>query len=278
MKYKLLATDLDGTLLNKQYLADKENAIAAQKMVAVGGHIVLCSGRSVASLKYIAENELELKNTYLIGFNGGAIVHSNDMIAIYEKKLKKDYALEAHDFLRKYKLDEKGNPQIVIGLYTGFNDILTENKDLLEKFYIKQNNKMMLTEKEHIKILEDDIYKMLILGENNTLKMLEPLLLDLSNSRYDVVFTGHNLLELVPKNVNKGNALNILAKYLNIPISETVGLGDNYNDIELIKQAGLGIAVKNAVPELKEIADLVTENDNDHCAFAEAVEYVLKAK
>ena len=276
MKYKLIATDLDGTLGNNKYLIDKENALAAQKMVSAGGHVVLCSGRSVASLKYVAENELGLKDAYLIGFNGGVTVHSTDMIAIHEEKLKKDYALEAHEFLRKYKLDETGKPQSIVGIYTGFYEILTEQKQLLEKLYIKQNNKMQLNEQEHIKNLEDDIYKMLILGENHTLKMLEPLLLELANGRYDVVFTGLNLLEIVPKNINKGNALTNLAKYLKIPMEQTIGIGDNYNDIELIKQAGLGIAVKNAVDELKEIADIITENDNDNYAFAEAIEYALK--
>ncbi|MCL2610866.1 MAG: Cof-type HAD-IIB family hydrolase [Defluviitaleaceae bacterium] len=275
MKYKLIATDLDGTLGNSKYLVDEENALAAQKMVSAGGYVVLCSGRSVASLKYVAENELGLKDVYLIGFNGGVTVHSTDMIAIHEEKLKKDYALEAHEFLRKYKVDETGKPQTIVGIYTDFYEILTEQKHLLEKLYIKQNNKMHLNEQEHIKRLEDDVYKMLILGENHTLKMLEPLLLELANDRYDVVFTGFNLLEIVPKNINKGNALTNLAEHLKIPIEQTIGIGDNYNDIELIKQAGLGIAVKNAVDELKEIADIVTENDNDNYAFAEAVEYAL---
>ena len=275
MKYKLIATDLDGTLGNSKYLVDEENAFAAQKMVSAGGHVVLCSGRSVASLKYVAENELGLKDAYLIGFNGGVTVHSTDMVAIHEEKLKKDYALEAHEFLRKYKVDETGKPQTVVGIYTCFYEILTEQKQLLEKLYIKQNNKMQLNEQEHIKGLEDDVYKMLILGENHTLKMLEPLLLELANDRYDVVFTGFNLLEIVPKNINKGNALTNLAEHLKIPIEQTIGIGDNYNDIELIKQAGLGIAVKNAVDKLKEIAGIVTENDNDNYAFAEAVEYAL---
>lgn len=276
MKYKLIATDLDGTLGNSKYLIDEENAVAARAFEEAGGHIVLCSGRSVHSLKYVAENELKIKDAYLIGFNGGVIVNSKDMKPIYEQKLNKEYALEGYKFLKENDTDENNKPILLMGLYTKFDEIITDNKDLLEKLYIKQNNKMSLIEKKEIKELGDDIYKLLILGENETLKAIEPKLIKLANDRYDVVFTGYNLLELIPKNINKGTALSKLAAHLNIKMEETIGFGDNYNDIELIKQAGLGIAIKNAVDPLKEIADKITVNNNDNAAFAEVVEFALK--
>ncbi|MCL1924367.1 MAG: Cof-type HAD-IIB family hydrolase [Defluviitaleaceae bacterium] len=276
MRYKLIATDVDGTLGNSKYIVDEANRAAARKAEESGIEVVLCSGRSVSSLKYIVEQELQLKGAYLIGFNGGAIVHSGNMNKpILESKLKKEYAIEGHNFLKQYELDSQGNSQIVMGLYTSFDDILTEQKELLKKLYIKQNNKMNIIEQKNITDLEGDIFKLLILGENKILKELEPKLIELAKDRYDVVFTGHYLLELVPKGVNKGTALVHLADYLKIDIEKTIGFGDNYNDLELIKQAGLGVAIANAVPELKAIANKITKNDNDNSAFAEVVEYAL---
>lgn len=275
MKYKLIATDLDGTLGNSNYTVDEENAIAARKFEDAGGLVVLCSGRSVHSLKYVAEKELKIKDSYLIGFNGGVIVNSSDMKPLYERRLSKEYALEGYNFLKNHDTDKDGKPQLIIGLYTKFDEILTDRKELLEKLYIKQNNKMNLIQKDEINYLEEDIYKLLILGENETLKEIEPKLINLAKDRYDIVFTGANLLELVPKNTNKGEALAYLASHLNIKIEETIGFGDNYNDLELIKRAGLGIAIKNAVEPLKQIADMTTEKDNDNYAFAEVVNLAL---
>ena len=85
-----------------------------------------------------------------------------------------------------------------------------------------------------------------------------------------------NYLEILPAGVSKGNALKYLAEYLRIPLREIIAVGDNLNDVEMLSEAGLGVAMGNAHPELKKVADHVTDsNDND--GVAKLIEHYLLA-
>ena len=81
----------------------------------------------------------------------------------------------------------------------------------------------------------------------------------------------YEYLDIVPKNVSKGAALKFLSNYLQINENEILAVGDNLNDLEMLKNAGVGIAVNNAYPEIKQIANYVTEKPVEKGAFAEAI-------
>ena len=97
---------------------------------------------------------------------------------------------------------------------------------------------------------------------------MEPLTRD----RVAVSYSSMRYLEFNAPGVNKGQALAWLARYLGIPLEKTIAIGDNENDMEMIKMAGLGIAVQNALPDVKEAADVVTTKDFSQGAVAEAIE------
>ena len=86
-----------------------------------------------------------------------------------------------------------------------------------------------------------------------------------------VIDKEYEYLDITPKNINKDTALKILRDYLNIENNEIMAIGDNLNDLEMVKNSGLGIAVANAYDELKEVAKYTTNNTVENGGFAEAV-------
>ena len=86
-----------------------------------------------------------------------------------------------------------------------------------------------------------------------------------------MVFSSNILLEFNPKDTNKGTALKRLSEYLNIPMEETMALGDSYNDIEMLETAGLGVAMANSPKDIKDISDYTTLADNNNNGVAEAI-------
>jgi hydroxymethylpyrimidine pyrophosphatase-like HAD family hydrolase len=92
----------------------------------------------------------------------------------------------------------------------------------------------------------------------------------------DMFLSANNFLEFAPLGSNKATGLKVLSDYLGLDMNEVVAVGDNFNDMDMIMAAGLGIAVNNAVEEVKAIADYITQADNDNNAIKEVVEMVLK--
>ena len=90
-------------------------------------------------------------------------------------------------------------------------------------------------------------------------------------TEYSMVRSSKIFLEFLHRGIEKGSALKSLASYLNVKMDETMAIGDAGNDISMIKAAGIGVAMKNAFPEVLEIADYITENDNNNSGVAEAL-------
>ena len=87
-----------------------------------------------------------------------------------------------------------------------------------------------------------------------------------------VFFSGEDILEFNPYNIDKGTGVKDLLEKINIDPSEAIAIGDNFNDIPMIENVGMGVAVKNGVDEIKSVANYVTENDNNHNAVAEVIQ------
>jgi hydroxymethylpyrimidine pyrophosphatase-like HAD family hydrolase len=109
--------------------------------------------------------------------------------------------------------------------------------------------------------LDSDVSKLLLLGRNTELKRLEEDFAKLNRSDCGVVFSSKNLIEFMPPGVSKGNALIEAAGRLGVPMEEVIAIGDQDNDVSMIKAAGLGAAVANAVPGARSAADYVARRD-----------------
>lgn len=272
MKYKMIASDLDGTLNNDDYIISEGNAQAIKKAVAEGLKVVLCSGRSPVSIaSYAKDIGLDTEGCYGIGFNGGSIYEASTGKSLYNARINKNLAIE---IIRDIK---KVSPDVKIAIYIEDDHIIAEKDlDVLEEH---NNQGIMKIEKVNsLEEITEDIIKIMLVDDRQKLDYIFSKMEKIVVGKYNMVFTGAEILEFLPLNINKAEGLKILAKHLGISLEEIVAFGDNYNDIEMIKEVGLGIAIANAVEPLKEVANYVTKRDNNNDAMIEVVDMVLNIK
>ena len=271
MKYKLLATDLDGTLLNKDAALTPLNIAAVKKARESGLNIIIASGRSHESVKrFNKELGLVDENSFGISFNGSVVYKADTMEVLFESLLKADECMKIYQTV---KACDKDAPLI---LYTMPGDIVYyEVKDDDIDRYYNYTHMKSLKVADLRELITNGAAKFLIRKEPAKLQKLYNELKDELKDVCELVFSAPHLLEFGVLGNNKAVALEFLTNHLGISMKEVAAAGDNYNDMEMIKAAGLGIAVANAVPEIKEAAGYITESDNNENALAEIVEMLL---
>ncbi len=266
---KLVAIDLDGTLLNSQKEISLRNKQALMAAKQAGVKVVICTGRPLAAIgPYLEELGLQEEGDYSITFNGG-LVQKNDTGAIIEKTLM---PLEAIHEL--YQLATTLNmpfdvlsDEVVMRLpsapnypsiYSSLNKLLT-----FESYKLEELTPNRIYNKVVVAI--DEAYL------NERIKEIPASFYE----RFEIIKTRNNLLEFMPKGITKAYGISLLAKDLGIRAEEIMTLGDEENDLPMIEYAGLGVAMANAIPLVKEAADVVTDT-NDQDGVAKAVEkYIL---
>lgn len=253
MGYKLIAIDMDGTLLNSKQKVSQKNIQAIQEAKSKGVYIVLCSGRAydgiIDSAKVLGINE---SDQYMICY-GGSVIQNYDQEVLYQRTLKNENCEEIARFLTDKKIHYK----------------FIDNTGTLYQSYQDWIEKHMLNPKL-------GIVKVLLKTRKHKLPEVLKLVHEQYDSNYFVVQTSEKELEIFPKDVNKGNALERLTKYLKISPKEVMAIGDYDNDMPMFRAAKFSVAVGNAISKVKDLSDVVVA-DNDHDGVAEAIEkYVLK--
>ena len=251
MKYKLIISDVDGTLLDSNHQISDENKKAVLKYMEEGGLFSLATGRIEKSAVKI-QRELSI-TLPLILYNGAKIIDIEKNNIIFEKHLTWEQVIAAVKAL-------KISPVSVIIYSDGEGYTQSYTKNIKEHAEMEGIYPVIVEELMNIdlskvnKILfagnndeEDDVLFENFLSEYKKLCRELPFIVR-SNKRY---------LEFLPEGVNKGTAVEVLAKHLEIPIEEVVCFGDNLNDLEMIQKAGLGIAMGNGHKDLKTAADLI---------------------
>lgn len=264
--YKMLALDLDDTLLNDKgeiSLKNRDHIIRAQEK---GVKIVLASGRPTGAMtKFIDELKLKDYEGYILSFNGGEILNCKTMETIFQKPLSIE---EIHSL---YDASKKHGCSIIT--YLG-NEIISESQD--EYIDVEVNlTKMPLNKVESFKDKIDfSGVKCIMLQEPSYLKKVEEKMkeefLDLSISISKPFF-----LELTAKGIDKGHTLGFLANSLGIEQKEVIACGNAENDLSMIKYAGLGVWVANTDKELYKYGQaIVASNEED--GVSELIEkYIL---
>ncbi len=262
MNYKILVTDIDGTLLNDEHKIPKGNLDALKKLHAKGGKIALCTGRS---LKSVAEFEkklgLNVKGNYGIGYHGARIHDS------FTGEIVKEFKVSVK-ILKK-----------VLDLAKGYNfTFLIHDSDKLYSNKMDQNVRYYenrcgdVCEIIDFEQIDSDISKVILKGDSQQLMDFASKLPEDLKEQCNHFFASSTLYEFISKEASKGNALKYLCDTLKIDVKKSVGAGDNYNDMSLITESGLGVAVKNAVKGIIEVADYVTQKDNNNCAIKEIID------
>lgn len=261
MKYKLLVLDLDGTLTNsKKEITPftKEVLIDAQQQ---GLHLVLASGRPTYGIVPLAEQlEMGQYGGFILSFNGGKVIEVKTGKVFYEQALPPD--MMPLIYKRSY---EAG---LTILSYNG-KYILTENAEDKYVEYESFLTKMKIKETDDfLRDLHLPADKCLIVGEPEDLVPLEELFRQELGQRINVYRSEPFYLEVVPKGIDKAASLERLLQRIQIKREEVIAIGDGFNDLSMIKFAGLGVAMANAQPPVKSNADRITAFTNNEDGVA----------
>lgn len=259
MKYKLVAMDMDGTLLNSKLAITVETLFAIKKAESEGVRFTISTGRPLLGIKqYI---EILGFDTPVITYNGACVVDPKSEEILFKKDLL------AQDAKKIYELGLSYDVLMCVWsngtLYANRLDSNLEN-------YRKLSGAIPVLIDDFDEIVNQGISKILWAAIPEKIQMCKKEINpnDFTNVTY--VTSQPIFLEFFNKDVSKGIALDFIAKSLGIKQEEVVAFGDGLNDYEMIEYAGLGVAMGNAHEEIKKIADFVTST-NDEDGIADAI-------
>ena len=276
--YKLVTIDLDGTMLNQYGLVTENTKETIKKVKEKGIEVVIASGRPNDSIMTIAK-EINCENYYISG-NGAILYDIKKDEILYENTLKKSKVLEI------IKLCEENS--IYYNIYTE-KEIIAKTLQYNVLYYYKENLNKDEKNKTHINIIENPYEYLLERNEkiikiticdndkivfNSIMRKLKEKddveVLEVSHMSRKIIRQGTEEIpieyfytEISAKDVNKWNAIKILAEKLNIKREEIIAIGDNINDKKMIENAGIGVAMGGSTPQITEIANYVTKSNNE---------------
>ena len=270
MKYKMIALDLDGTLTNSQ----KEITPATKKVLFEyqehGGRIILASGRPTQGIVPLAE-ELNLQEYggYILAFNGSRIINCETQEVMYNRTLDMEVVKELCKLSHKYKVNMLS--------YEG-KRIYTEHANDSYAQIEQRITKMELTQVHNIaKALTEAPNKCLMTGEPEYLAKVEEKVREAMQNRINVYRSEPFFLELVPKKIDKAASLDSLLTQLNLTSDSLIACGDGFNDLSMIKYAGLGVAMGNAQEPVKEAADFIAPTNDEDGIVSVLEKFIFKA-
>lgn len=260
MKYKLIALDLDGTLKNSNNEITQKTKAALIKAQELGVKVVLASGRPTPGLRHEAhELELEKYEGYILSFNGARVVDLKTKETIYEQTLTIDEAKKAYDRAKEFNL----------ACMTYEDDIIVTED--IDDEYVNVESRINDIEKKKVDSFKDNlknpIHKVLLTGKPDYVGSIVDEFKEPFGDTLSIYRSAPYFIEIMAKGIDKAASLDRLAKSLGIKQEEVMAFGDGYNDLSMIEYAGMGVAMGNAVDEVKERANLVTlSNDEDGIA------------
>jgi Cof subfamily protein (haloacid dehalogenase superfamily) len=267
MKYKLLALDLDDTLLNDQLKISPRNAAAIRKVAAKGVLVTIATGRMFRSaLPYARELKVDLP---LITYHGALVKYAGSGEVLRHCPVPFETALEI------IKLAEEEG--FHLNLY--FDDRLFIKEENEKTRYYQTIASIPVEPVGNLSrfLLEEKIEptKLTIIDLEGRLEEIQQLLRGKYFSGLSILRSRPYFLEITHRGATKGQALNFLAEREGISAKEIVAIGDSYNDIDMLQFAGLGVAVANAPQEVKNAADVITRAGSEDGVAAFLEEYLL---
>lgn len=262
----LICSDLDDTLLTSQRTISAENKTAIEYFMSQGGKFTFCTGRVPEGARLALE--YVVPNVPMVCFNGSAIYDFTADKLLWETELD-DEVCGVIDYV------VGAMPEIGIEVCTvGGSYHCRSNRFTTEHAMIEHLPEKIMKYTE----ISEKWKKVIMMGEIEDIAKLKKLIAESEFAdRYKFIQSYKHYYEILPKDAGKGEAMLKLADMLGIDRKRTVGIGDNENDITLVKLAGVGVAVENAVDAVKKAADYITV-DNDNHALAALIYGIEKGK
>lgn len=270
MTYKLLATDMDGTLLNAQKQITPENITAINRALDAGKIVIFSTGRCIRELEEFFA--LFPKMRYALCESGACVYDLQERRAIYLRPIERPVA----EAVLNYAETQDLMPQVLLNGEAVMNIRDVNNLAHFRMAHYQQHF-------DRTGALVEDVYasfrdrtadaeKICLYhtsGEERA-KSVERL----RHLPVELVLAEETSLEISAKGIDKGVGLGILCDHLGLTPAEVIAVGDSYNDLAILKAAGLAVAVDNAVPDVKAVCGAIVA-DCDHSGVAEAIERFL---
>lgn len=271
MKYRLIAFDVDNTLIDhrKQLTPRVEQSI--KKATAAGCNVVISSGRSYVECEELFKRLPEIR--YFVGNSGSTVMDAQNCEYLFSAAFTPDESRQV--FEKLHGLDCMVTIHAGPWLYienSARENLAHYETDCYTGLFNASGT--WIDSAEELAVSREDVFKIDIFFHS----VEDKLAAEQSLKGFNASMSGgtRTNLELIPGKCTKGTGLQMLSKYLEIPIENVAACGDANNDISMIKAAGLGIAVGNADDDLKTAADVIVA-DCDHDGAAEAIELILSA-
>jgi Cof subfamily protein (haloacid dehalogenase superfamily) len=265
--YKLIAIDVDDTLLNDEIKVTDATKAALRAAIDKGVTVTLATGRMFASAKQIAQ-QIEL-NVPIITYQGSLVktLFSNEVL--YERSVPTDGAKQIFEYCERNGLH--------LQLYVNDQLYTTEDNDKV-RGYSKLSNVPYIVEPDYEKLLQEKLTKMLIIDDPARLDEVADELRGIVGDTVHITKSKAHYLEFMHKEGTKGHAVTFLAEQIGCSMDQVIAIGDAWNDHEMVEVAGLGVAMGNAVEPLKAIADYVTLSNNEDGVAHVIEKFILQAE
>lgn len=270
-----IVLDLDGTLLNPNHDIEPKTKQALIKLQEKGFRVVLASGRPTPGmLRYAQELKMNEHHGLIISYNGACVTDCQTNEIIFEQTIPNDLAKSVLDHLESYDVI----PMIVNGKLMHVNSvengiIQLNNEDLNIVQHEAEICGFDLNEEKQLSnVLDFPLYKILVAGTPAYLTEVHKELDAPFVEKMNCVFSAPFYYEFTDKTVDKAKTLSKVAERLNLSSNNFMSFGDGMNDLTMIKYAGMGVAMGNAEPAVKEAADEVTR-----CNYEEGIYHILNS-
>ena len=249
--YEIIVLDLDGTLTNRDKVITPKTKKALMEIQERGKKIVLASGRPTDGVMPLArELKLEKYGSYILSFNGGMITNCRTGEVVFSRLLP----VEANAKIIGLAEEER----VTILTYDGHTLITND----AESPYSKLENKINSMEVRQIDDLKSyvtyPVPKFLMMDDGDYLAMVEPRVKAAMGKNFSIYRSEPFFLEILPRGIDKAQSLARLLEILGLDKERMIACGDGYNDLTMIKFAGLGVAMENAVLPVRKAADYIT--------------------
>ena len=264
MDYKLLVLDIDGTATNSQKEVTPVTRDAVIRLQKTGVPVAIASGRPVPGVAPVADSfSFEEYGSYALCYNGAKIINWKTKECVYSKTLPEFLPRQLYQDACQY------NTGILTYLPDDSGIICGSHIDEYMQLESRICNIPIISGGEgFVSKVSFPVTKCLLTGNPDDIERLEPLIAKKYRHEANIFRSEPFYLEIMPKNVDKAYCLSKLLNILGIGREEIVCCGDSYNDITMIQYAGMGVAMANAKPEVKDVANCITRsNDDDGIAY-----------
>ena len=275
---RLVASDIDGTIIGENNKITSQNLKAINDMRQSNIDFTICTGKPYSMVKNFCK---DLHASYGIFGNGNQIIDLKTGKKIFQKTLSQEeinicisLAKKENLHIHLYTENEVITPEL---LYMDLRNFIL--KDSI--FHSDLKFKIVPNIQEYINQNQPTVFKLVISSTSNLSKLQDEIKQKVNLTIYrinksneykdEIIGKEYQYLDITPSKTNKSEALQTLSKYLKLSSSEVMAIGDNLNDIDMIKNFGVGVAVANAYDAVKKVANYTTVNNVDNSGFAEAV-------